>query len=312
MPLYAGSTPVAPEVEEVVNAWREDVGTIFATWTDPTGLVWPLTDIHPDRGYFTTFGIAGWGASPYEIVTDPHQRGGEQIRHIRALPARVTWPIHVWGETHQQFIDRYRMLRRAIMMTVHRRLPGILTVKRPDGSARYIEAWYEDGFTGEAGENWLSANPVVTFYCPDGAWRDVDQVVERRGFGTPQNFYSPFLTVSESQVIGATTITNPGDLTAWPEWTITGPCTSVSAINNSTGQSFLLTYTLTAGQTITITTDRPTVRGPAGENLVGALNWPEAFLWGLLPDANDVTFTVAGGSTGTEIELAFNPRYEGA
>lgn len=292
--------------------WREDVGTMYATWTDPLGTVWPLTDIAPERGFFTTFGVAGWGAAPYEIVTDPMARGGESVRHIRAQPARLTWPLHVWGETHQQFVDRIRAIRKAIMMTVHRGIPGTITVQRPDGSARYIEAFYEDGFGGEGGEHWLSANPVLTMFCPDGSWRDVDQVVERRTFGTPVSFFSPFLTVSESQVIGATTINNPGDMTAWPTWTITGPCTSVTATNNSTEQSFVLTHTLIAGATATITTDRPMVRGSAGENIADKLNWPAAYLWGLLPDANDIQFVVAGGSTGTAIELAFHPRYEGA
>ncbi len=105
MPLFAGLTPAPPVVEPVVNAWREDVGTMFATWTDPTGVVWPLTDIAPERGYFTTFGVGGWGAMGYEIVVDPMARGGESVRHIRAQPARLTRPVHIWGETHQQVVD---------------------------------------------------------------------------------------------------------------------------------------------------------------------------------------------------------------
>lgn len=313
VPLFAGATPVPPPPPEVLPvAWTEDVGNIYSTWTDPTGVVWPLNDTAPERGYFTRFAIAGWGARPYEIVTDPMSRGGDSVRHIRAQPARVIWPLHIWGDTHQQFVNRYATLRRAVMMTVHRGLPGTLTVKRPDGTARYIEAFYEQGWEGEARENWLSANPVVTLFCPDGAWKDITSIVERRVFGNPVSFYSPFLTVSESQVIGQTVINNPGDLPAWPTWTITGPCTSVTATSNTTGQSFVLTFTLTAGQTITITTDRPTVRGPVGQNLVGSLNWPAAYLWGLQAGANDIQFVVAGSGTGTAIELAFNPRYEGA
>lgn len=313
MPLYAGSTPSAPTVVDgIVVPWREDVGTMYATWTDPTGVVWPLTDIAPDRGYFTTNGIAGWGAAPYEIVTDPMSRGGESVRHIRAQPARLTWPVHIWGDTHNQFVQRYRALRRAVLMTVHRGVPGIITVQRPDGTARYIECFYEDGWTGEAGENWLSANPVLTLFCPDGSWKDVDRIVEQRSFGNPVSFFAPFGTLSGSQVLGETLVNNPGDLTAWPEWRITGPCTAITATNSSTGQSFTLTYTLAAGEVITITTDRPSVRGPAGQNLTGSLNWPSAYLWGLLPDANEIEFLVSGGAAGTSIELSFNARYEGA
>ncbi len=312
MPLYAGSTPIPPVPPDIVVPWREDVGTMYATWTDPLGTVWPLTDNSPTRGWFTTPGVAGWGAQPYEITTDPQSRGGESVRHIRPMPGRLTWPLHIWGDTHQQFVDRYRALRRAILMTVHRGIPGVLTVQRPDGTARSVECFYEEGFGGDAGQNWLSASPVLTLFCPDGAWKGVDQVVERREFATPVSFFSPFGTLSSSQVLGQTTVTNPGELNAWPEWTIVGPCTSLTATNNSTGQTFTLTFTRAAGAVATITPDRPTVRGPLGQNLTNYLNWPTAYLWGLLPDDNNIEFAVGGGAAGSAVQLAFHARYEGA
>jgi hypothetical protein len=313
VPVYAGLTPVtSPSDPAVVVAWREDVGTINATWTDPTGVVWPLSDTSPDRGWFTSDGVGGWGAAPYEIVVDPMARGGESVRYIRANPARVTWPIYVWGDDHTEFVARYRALRQAFLMTVHRSLPGLLTVARPDGTARQIEAYYEDGWGGEAGQNWLWAHPAVTLYCPDGAWRDVQQVVTRRGASTPVAFNTPFLTLTGSAVLGDTVVNNPGDITAWPVWTITGPCTGLIATNSTTGQTFTLSYALLAGEQAVITTDRPTVRGPAGQNISGSLNWPTAYLWGLAPGDNTVTFNVLGSGVGSAIDLAFYPRYEGA
>jgi hypothetical protein len=113
-------------------------------------------------------------------------------------------------------------------------------------------------------------------------------------------------------VLGITPIDNPGEVDAWPVWTITGPATVITATNVSTGQSFVLTKTLAAGELVTITTQRPTVRGPLGENLVNALNWPSCYLWPLIPGTNQVNFAVAGASTGTAIELSFYPRWAGA
>ncbi len=314
MPLYAGPPATPPVLPDVVVAWREDVGKPVSTWLDPEGVEWPLSDNSPDRGYFTTRAVAGWGATQYELVTDPQPRGGETIRFIRSQPARLTWPLHIWGDTHQQFTERYRALRRAFLMTVHRGLPGRLTVYRPDGSARWIEAYYEDGWTGQGGENWLSANPVVTLFCPDGAWADADETLIRRASGTPAHAFNPFLTLSAAQVLGSTAIDNPGELPAWPTWTIYGPCTTITASNNTTGQTFTLTSTLNEGETITIITGgtHPQVIGPAGQNLAGALNWPTAFLWGLAPGSNNITFTVGGSGAGTAIELRFYARYEGA
>lgn len=285
------------------------------TYIDPTGVAWELLDPDPDAGFFTKPGIKGWGATNYTMTTDKRPRGGLNIRAIWASEARLTWPLHIWGETHMEWVQRYRALKRAFTMTVQRNKPGILRVTRPDGSAREIDVLYESGFEGEGGEgveDWLSANPVLTLMCPDGYWRDTDPVRVPRQYQVSGSFLSPFLSVSSAQVIGSSVINNPGDVDAWPSWTITGPGTSITATNNTTGQTWTLSKALNIGELITITTQRPTVRGPAGENLIDLLNWPTAYLWGLLPGDNDVTFTVAGAGGGTTIELVFYPRYEGA
>lgn len=287
------------------------VGNMYANWTAPDGTVWPLTDTDEDRGYFTTREVSGWGSTTYEFATDPLVRGGETVRFIRTNPARITWPLYVYGDTHQQFVDRYRALRRAFLMTLHRRQPGVLSVSRPDGTARTIEAYCEDGWGGE-GEHHLFAKPVLTLYCPEGFWRDAEAVSVPRAFGSTASFLSPFPTISSSQLLGATTIDNPGDVDAWPEWTITGPMSSLTATNSTVGRSFVLNYTLTAGQQITITTLQPSIRGPGGTNIVNSLNWPSAYLWGLYPGSNTVSFAVTGAGSGSTINLAFHPRYEGA
>ncbi len=286
-------------------------GSMVATWKAPDGSLWQLTDSSDRYGWFTREDIGGWGATTYEITSDPNARGGDTVRHVRSQPARITWPLYIWGDNHQQFVERERTIKRAITMTVHRGQPGVLRVQRPDGSAREIDAFYEEGFGG-SGEMWLHANTVLTFYCPDGYWRDVAPTVARRSYAPPATFFRPFLTITGSNVLGDTVVDNPGDVTAWPTWTITGPATQLIATNVTTGQSFTLTYNLLAGQKITITTDRPTVRGPAGENIVSALNWPQAYLWGLVPGDNTVAFTAAGSGDGSAAAMAFHARYEGA
>lgn len=293
----------------------DDGGNMMAVFTDPTGVDWYLTDTSPERGYFTTFGISGWGATTYEFSVDPEPRGGEDVRFIRSLPARITWPMHVWGETHLAFIENLREIKRAITSTVHRRAPGTLTVYRSTGmsSGRAIDVYYEEGFRGEGGvEDYLFANPVITFYAPDGYWRDITPTTVLRQYSPGVNFLNPFPSISSGQVIGATTVTNPGEVDAWPEWTVTGPMSSLTATNHTTGHEFILTYGLAAAEELTITTHHPTVRGPAGENLVNAINWPTAYLWPLMTGDNEVEFTVGGSGSGTAIELSFYPRYEGA
>src|SRR3954451_24990996 len=252
----------------------EDVGTIVATWTDPTGTVWPLTDTGDDPGWFTMNGPAGWNATTYEIVTDPLPRGGEQVRFIRSKPGSITWPIYVGGESHQEYIERHRQIRRAFTMTVHRGLPGVLTVQRPDGSARSIEGFYNAGLEGEAGEGWLYSKDAVNLFCPDGYWLDTTPVTITHSYIPGVDFLNPFPTISDSLALGESQVENVGDVDAWPQWTITGPMSAMTATNVTTGYEFTLTYGLSAGEQITITTDRPSVRGPADQNLSSALDWP--------------------------------------
>jgi hypothetical protein len=285
-----------------------------ATWTDPTGTVWPLTDDNPETGpgWFTTDGPGGWHATSYELVTDPVPRGGENLRFIRAQPARIVWPIYVGGDTHLQWLQRHRTIRKAFISTLHRGGPGTLQVSRPDGTARQIACYYESGFEGQAGEGRLFSKDAITLYAPDGYWSDLSVTSITRSYVPGVNFFNPFPQVSDSLALGETTLNNPGDVDAWPFWTITGPMTAVTATNITTGHEFTLTYPLAAGEQITIATLQPVVRGPAGQNLTYALDWPDAFLWPLTPGDNDVIMNVSGGLAGTTLVLAFRPRYEGA
>lgn len=324
MPLQSGqlaptTTTATPVVDSVKPVWSQDVGTMRATWTDPSGQVWELSNTADDLGYFTVPGIAGWGARPYEYVVDAVPRGGDMLRAIRGQSAKLTWPLHIWGDTHQQFVQRYRGIKAAFLRTAWRGQPGVLRVERPDGTAREVECFYEDGFGGggagvdAATEDWLSANPVLTLVAMDGFWRATQPVVVTRSYAPGGSFLQPFLQVSLSQVLGDTVVVNPGDVAAWPTWVITGPMTGITATNVTTGLVFQLSYTLLAGQQITITTDRPTVRGPAGQVLTGALNWPsQAYLWPLQDGPNEVTLNISGASAGTGVQLTFHPRFEGA
>lgn len=333
MPILSGGLITAPvlEVDDTPTpVWSEDYGTINATWIDPDGVEWPLSDSNDGSLWFTMNGPAGWGATPIEIVTDPLPRGGEQVRFIRSQPRRIQWPLYIGSpNSHEEFNSAYRRLVRAITKTSNRRAPGWLRVARPNGRFRQIACYYEQGLEGESGENHRYARPVVTLYCPDGYWSGDRPVVAERQFaasgqeGGPVavNFFSPFMTLSSSKVSTGSPddpplpVVNPGDVDAWPVWTITGPMTKLTAVNLSLGSRFALTYTLTAQQTIRITTNRPSVRGPGDANLSKYVDWFNplgAELWPLADGTNNISFQVDGAGTGTRVEMAFTPRYETA
>jgi hypothetical protein len=118
---------------------------------------------------------------------------------------------------------------------------------------------------------------------------------------------------SDDESGSLTTIVNAGDVEAWPVWTITGPMTQLRAWNVTLGTRFALTYTLAELQTITITTDLPSVRGPGDANLSKYIDWFNTAgteLWPLADGPNTVGLEVDGAGPTTSVRMAFTPRYD--
>lgn len=295
-----------------------EIGLAVASYTDPSGTVWPLTD--PERGWFTLAdGVTGLGAAPVTLTTDPHPRGGVRVRHVQANERSIVWPLHVYGTDQAEFLARWRSLARAFTST-SRLGAGVLEIARPDGSRRQVDVYYKEGFEGQgqAGFGVTADTAVLTLLCEDPYWLDPVPRAVHREHAVGENFLAPFPSVSSSQVLGATTVTNPGDVVVWPTWTITGPASLVTFTRSDTGEAFTLDPSavghgaLVDGEQVTVRTDPPQVRGPDGSNWVGALNWPGAVLWGLAPGDNAVVFQLDGSGPGSAVDLSFNPRYETA
>lgn len=318
MPLGRGSGITAPPVETPGHEIpREtDPGFYVPTWITPAGpdgqrIHVPLNP--PGREFFTLKAVAGLGATPIEHVTAPHPDGGLMVEFTRPKERIITWPVRVRASTHEAFLALWRQHIEWFTMT-RRYGPGTLRLARPDGSAREIDAYYQFGWEQEPGDGaWLEDTAVLSLLCPDPFWRDIKPVEIERMTGTLADYLDPYPTISSGQVLGDTTLRNDGHADAWPSWEITGPMTSLTATNHTRNQSFVLTHTLTAGEVITMSTRPIQVRGPAGENLINALNLPTGKPWRLDPQTvSSVTFTVAGVGPGTNIRLSFQHRYETA
>lgn len=321
MPIITGQvvTDPPPTTPPEVPA---DTGQATAVYYDPSGTAWPLTDVDPTRGYVTLLdGVSGLGAAPVALTTDPYPRGGVRLRHVQPQARNIVWPLLVYGSTHQEFTDRWRMLARAFTRTL-REGPGILEIGRPDGGRRRIEVRYQEGWEGQTtyGDA-LDDAAVVTLLCEDPYWYDPVPVTERREHSAGSvGFLDNFFQLSSGRTLGSTTLVNPGDVTAWPEWTVTGPASLVTLTNTTTGESFALNPNaaaighgdLLAGQQVTISTNPKRVRYQNGDNWTGALNWPGATMWGLPPGESAVTFQLDGSGTGSAVDVAFMARYETA
>jgi hypothetical protein len=316
MPIAVGASFIPPPPPPPSPPDPTVTDRIQVVWTAPDGSDWPLTlDGQPWQlqNAAQLFGVA-----PVALATDPYPLFGARVRHDQPQPRIITLPVQVRAADSVTFRAAWRALGVAFAQT--RRLgPGTLTVFYADGTSRQIRAWYQAGYDGQPGSGWFDDTAVVALFCEDPFWSDtVPTTVFRDHIAASSPFLNPFLTVSSSRTLGDTVINNPGDVEAWPVWTITGPTSGLDATNNTTGQSFSLDPNATdiahgnllLGETVTITTLAPTVRGPGGAVWTAALNWPGARLWWLEPGDNHVTFSASGSGTGTSVTLRFYPRYE--
>ena len=296
------------------------VGYAVATWHAPDGSVWPLTA--PDSGFFTqSEGVSGLGAASINIVSDDRARGGARVRYIQPGSRTIVWPIYVYGSDHQEFVNRWRSVTGAFTQT-SRLGPGRLEIARPDGSSRVVDAYYASGIegSGKQGYGVTSDFFVMSLLCEDPYWRDRQPQTVHREFSEGVDYLSPYPSVSSSQVLGETTLSNPGDVDAWPSWIMTGPASTLTATRADTGESFSLDPNaatiahgnLADGEQVTVTTDPPTVRGPDGSVWTGALNWPGAVLWSIPPGETAVEFGLDGAGAGSSVDMTFYPRYETA
>lgn len=312
MPIQKGAgtvtPPPPPPPEKTVVP---PLGIWVPTWLAPDGTVLDLNAADA-KNWWTLDSVTGLGIAPVSIVSDDDPAGGVIVRAVQPRPRNITWPIRMMGVDHMAFLANWRHVAGKLAQT--RRLgPGRLRIARPDGTAREIFAYYQTGFDGEPGQVWWYDTDAVSLFCPDPFWQAVDPITYERESSAPVDFLDPYPSVSSGQVIGEPTMMlNPGDAEAWPTWVITGPMDSITASNNTLGMSFTLTFELDPGEQIRMTTRPLDVVGPAGENLAGALDWPDADPWYLDPGLNEVEFVVAGADPDTRVVLSFHPRYETA
>lgn len=324
MPLFTAPyvTPEEPPVVPPIDI--PEIGYAAITYVDPRGTRWPMTDLGAEW-YTLAEGVSGLGAAPYVLTSDPHPRGGARLRHVQPQPRTIVWPVFVKGRDHMVFTESWRALAEAFTRTLRLgpggvRTPGRLEVARPNGTVRSIEVYYHSGWDGlgktATGITWDSA--VLTLWCEDPYWVDAEPVTVHRETGTAVDYLVPYPSVSSSQVLGQTTVTNPGNVEVWPTWRITGPATVIAFTREDTGVSFTLTMAdtvhgdLLEGETVTISTDPPRVRSGSDENLLDGLDWPSAVLWPLPPGDTPVVFQLSGAEPGSAVDLVFHPRYETA
>ena len=243
-----------------------------------------------------------WGTAPYAINSrQVGQIPGERVESVRALARTIVVPVQVEGATEAQ-VDTYLGALGAILSPVD---DIRLIYRRPDGTERELTARYAgggDAVQASAESGFLQRHVTVPliFKAHWPYWRPLSGSVDVSG---PTTF-------SDGRAAGSNTVTvtNGGDVEAWPELTITGYAESIEGVNLTTGQGFRVRRVLTTTDVLRIDTDKRTFGVYINDVADYPAMDPASEYWPLVPGANVLWFR-GNTATGAESIGGFTVRW---
>ncbi|MEU8948782.1 phage tail domain-containing protein [Streptomyces sp. NPDC048489] len=275
---------------------------------------WPAMMLQP--------GAVGLDMPPFEIFSDDSPNlDGSIYRGHRAAAREILLPVFIYG------IDRSSMkrLKRQISSALNPRNGfAVLTFMESDGVIRRLTCYYKGGMEGAEGQDtsgfrWVSYGIQLTALDP---WfYGEDEVAASWSFGTAQPMLGKFLplTIGKGETSsGKLVVTNPGDIEAWPVWTLKGPIQSFKLKGPDGKATFQIPApagggnAVAAGRTLTVDC-RPgfkTLLDDQGNNYFPQLS-ANPSLWSLPSGTSTIDATLVSGSGSPSVTLTFTPRYAG-
>lgn len=282
------------------------------TWYDADGQALTLVKLRGANGrYMPTV----------EYVDAPVVQGhGSRVRSVRFGVGQILVPVRVEGFNHALMRDALRKYAARLDPT---RGDGRLVSAIDGRLPRQIACRYLSGMN-VAGRLPASAAPVLLFRTVgEPFWQDL--VDTQLSFtSNPSSAFLPipgtngnFVNLTTTSIFTAATVTNAGDVDAWPVWTITGPCdangVALKRVNGATVRTLWLQRALADGEVVTLDC-RPGAKTALlsdGSSVFSSLNvlyGPPDF-WPLAGGPNVVQLEMGGTSGGSKVALAFRRQF---
>lgn len=261
--------------------------------------------------YVLTTGVLGFGIPPTQVRISESASAGGVWRNTKRGVRDIDLPIVVTGTDRQ---DLETKLRRLSNLLQDFNGPTKIRASYSDGTAFELNAHYVGGGDVEYGEesNLKMAKWVISMQAPNPYWESVNpvnytlQMIGGRGLLKGSTSLSQ-LKLSGQYGFGDVTLVNPGDVVAYPTWTITGPADSVSISQNGVG--FTYAGAIAAGEQVVIDTFTGTVVDQDGVNRYGNLAAAPK-LFPINPGTQTVSIAAPGSIDTTVIAGNFKPRRE--
>jgi len=290
------------------NAVATTLGGLIVV--DPDGVEHSLSDGNP---LFVLLGLEGLHMPPVDMVEEnvPRQPGA-RLREVRFTAREIDVPLRLLAATPAALAASVRTLLGWFNPT--RAVAPLLRFTAPDGKQREIAVRYVKGldFQDDLGAWRVDRRTTIVLRAYDPFWYDRSEWVGRFVLGAVAGLFFPLppLRLSSSTIFAAPAIDNPGDVAAWPVWTITGPGVNPGINNLTTGKFVAVLGALATGEKVVIDTrpGRKTVVGPGGANwfpnlVVGSALWP------LARGANAVQIELTGATPQSSVSYSVRPPF---
>ena len=233
------------------------------SWTGWDGSFWPLTD--PDSGRFLMPGVRGLGMPEYtRHSTRSDFVAGSRHRGTSVQDREVFWPLHEYSD--ESSVDFIRV-KRAFWRTLDPDREGTFRVHLPGGETRSLRCRFlscpDNKDRDPVFDGWQSS--AITLLADKAYWRG-DSVRRSWTQADPRDYYvtaedkvtysypdEVIHYLSAGSSLGSATITNVGDVPAFPVWTAVG---STTAVTFGVGaDSVRVPFEIPAGKAVRFDTD---------------------------------------------------------
>lgn len=298
MPILARSA-VPTALRAVAQLWT----SFGVSWTGGDGQRFDLVD--PDGGIVVTRdGILGLNMPKFDrYTTTAPGLAGSSWRGARTQERAVSWPIFVYGGSTDEWIERDR----AFWASLRPDVPGTWTVTAPNGTARSLQCRLVDDGSTPFGADPAQAGwsvYVVNLVADDQPYWYGEDIERTFGVPDPSAFFMPsggVFSISSGQTTDNAKISNPGDVQAWPIWTVGGAGGLTDATLGAGGGAVVLP-TLADGEVWTIDTrpDQMTATDQDGVDHSDEVEWNPA----PVPAGSSVELSIAMTSPGSGVTVS--------
>lgn len=280
-------------------------------WTGWDGSVWSLSS--RDHGLILGPGLRGLGSAPVQRFADESPAvAGSRWRGSRTLEREVFWPLDILHDAAgQDWIARDR----AFWRTMDPERPGMWSVEQPNGERRTLLCRWSEGDDEAAVDPALIgwARYGVRLVAEDPYWRGAP-IVKSFSSGSGVAYFSSSGSVygrSPSNLLASATLSNPGDVDAWPTWTVTASGAGITEVSVGVGGRVVeAPIVLAAGQSVTINS-APAYRNAVRETGADVTASLGEVAWGAVPagESQPLDLTMTGDGT---VTVSLSPGYRRA